>query len=1028
MTERKIVAEYTAKIDGYLAGLTKMKTATADFGKSLTSSVSKSTADWDKISGASLTAGAALAAGLGVAGKAAIDWESAWAGVNKTVDGTPAQMAALEQGLRNMAKTLPATHQEIAAVAEAAGQLGVRQADILGFTRVMIDLGETTNLTADEAATSIAQIANVMGTSGDEVDNFAATLVALGNAGASTESEILALAQRLSGAGKVAGASEAGVLSLANAMASVGIQAELGGSAMSRAMISMNSAVKSGGDKLEAFAKVAGVSAQEFAAQWQRDPVTAVQMFVAGLDRINKGGGDAAAALKEVGLKGTENAQVFLRLAGASDMLTESIALGSQAWQDNTALAAEAAKRYETDAARIQVAWNQAKDALITFGGAVAPIITAGAEALGSFASAVSSLPEPIQSAGASLGIAAAGALLFGGGVLKAATSGYELYKSVQQLKADVPAMASSLDRAGKAAAIAAKSFAVLQTAALLSSTTGSNTLGVEKMTLALLDSQDAAATLNRILADGSKLGGIYDGAITDIGTALDAAFNPGVAQQIDNVGGSILNALGGRNSSDIARSKDAFKEVGDVLASLVQSGHADRAAAIFDQIATSAKASGHSVDEVKKLMPGYTEALAAAESQQKLAGDSAAGAVSGVDKLGGALDESAKAAQDAAKAYQEAQNAIEMMGGGVRAEQAALRSYRDALADAQKAMKDGNATMDERRAALDKVAEASLAVVTKQMDMGRGADEIHASMQQQREAFIEVATAMTGSADMAAQLADAMGLIPDELRPVVEAVGVVESTAQVLDLGMSIFNLEGKTVTVEEAGADKSNRRVLTLDGSIFGLDGKTVQVQEIGATASGERVVMLDGQIYKLQGKTVTINANTTQAMSALAGIQAKLQAIQSKSVTVTVSRVYSGGAWENVGQFASGGAVRGPGTATSDSITARLSNGEHVLTAREVDLAGGQAAIYRMRQQIRHGMLRFAEGGAVDFSTMRTAPAAAYATRASVTTTASATPLDPATIRAALDGATLRLGPVDSITREVTAQLVTAYSRSV
>lgn len=126
MTERKIVAEYTAKIDGYLAGLAKMKTATGDFGKSLTSSVSKSTADWDKISGASLAAGAALAAGLGVAGKAAIDWESAWAGVNKTVDGTPAQMAALEQGLRNMAKTLPATHQEIAAVAEAAGQLGVK--------------------------------------------------------------------------------------------------------------------------------------------------------------------------------------------------------------------------------------------------------------------------------------------------------------------------------------------------------------------------------------------------------------------------------------------------------------------------------------------------------------------------------------------------------------------------------------------------------------------------------------------------------------------------------------------------------------------------------------------------------------------------------------------------------------------------------------------------------------------------------------------------------------------------------------
>ena len=61
-----------------------------------------------------LGAGTAMAAGLGVAVKAAMDWESAWAGVKKTVDGTPQQMAELEGELRGLAKTLPATHTEIA--------------------------------------------------------------------------------------------------------------------------------------------------------------------------------------------------------------------------------------------------------------------------------------------------------------------------------------------------------------------------------------------------------------------------------------------------------------------------------------------------------------------------------------------------------------------------------------------------------------------------------------------------------------------------------------------------------------------------------------------------------------------------------------------------------------------------------------------------------------------------------------------------------------------------------------------------
>lgn len=63
------------------------------------------------------------------------------------------------------------------------------------------------------------------------------------------------------------------------------------------------------------------------------------------------------------------------------------------------------------------------------------------------------------------------------------------------------------------------------------------------------------------------------------------------------------------------------------------------------------------------------------------------------------------------------------------------------------------------------------------------------------------------------------------------------------------------------------------------------------------------------------------------------------------------------------ATGGAVIGPGTGTSDEIPARLSNGEHVFTASDVAKAGGQGAMYRMRESIQSGtMPRFAKGGAV------------------------------------------------------------------
>ena len=110
-----------------------------------------------------VTAGAAIVATTGLTVKAAIDWQTAWTGVTKTVEGTPEELAAVEDGLRALTGVLPASHDEIAAVAEAAGQLGVKTQDVVGFTRTMVDLGETTNLTSDQAATALAQLMNIMG-------------------------------------------------------------------------------------------------------------------------------------------------------------------------------------------------------------------------------------------------------------------------------------------------------------------------------------------------------------------------------------------------------------------------------------------------------------------------------------------------------------------------------------------------------------------------------------------------------------------------------------------------------------------------------------------------------------------------------------------------------------------------------------------------------------------------------------------------------------------------------------------------
>jgi TP901 family phage tail tape measure protein len=344
-----------------------------------------------------LAAGAAIGVGLGLAVKAAIDWESAWTGVTKTVDGSPEQMAALEQSLRDLTGVLPATHEEIAGVAEAAGQLGIKRQDITAFTRTMLDLGATTNLSAGDAATALARFMNIMGTAPAQVSRLGSALVGLGNNSATTEAEILEMAMRIAGAGKTIGLSEDQVLAYAAALSSAGVEAEAGGSAISKVFVDIEQAVRGGGEELDKFAAVAGVTAEDFATAYRDDAAGAINMFVTGLGRMQSGGQDVFATLEDLGLSEIRVRDALLRLAGAGDLLTSSLHTGNKAWDENKALMEEAEKRYQTTEAQMAIAKNRVVDLAISMGEVLLPIVGEVAAFLGGLADVLGSLPGPVQ-------------------------------------------------------------------------------------------------------------------------------------------------------------------------------------------------------------------------------------------------------------------------------------------------------------------------------------------------------------------------------------------------------------------------------------------------------------------------------------------------------------------------------------------------------------------------------------------------------------------------------------------------------
>ena len=429
---QKATTQYDASLQRLGSDMAKLE---KQINNDIAAALKKQHDAMDKTGRAAFVFGAGVATALGLAANEAVKWETAWTGVTKTVDGSAAQMNVLEQQLRQLATTLPATHEEIAAVAEAAGQLGIQRDSIVGFTKTMIDLSQTTNLTADQAATDMARFANIMQTPQDQIDRLGASLVALGNAGASTEADILSMAMRIAGAGAQVGFTEGEVMGLANALSSVGIEAEAGGSAVSMIIKNIQLAVSTGGPKLEQFAKVAGMSATAFQKAWRDSAAGGLDAFVTGLGDISTSGGDVISVLNQMGITQIRQSDVLLRLAGAGDLLTESLDLGNQAWKDNTALLEEANKRYGTTASQVAIARNELRDAGITMGDTLLPAIAAVAGAMSDMIRTWQDLPGPIHDAVLVLGVVAGAIGLFGGAALiaipkiaafKAAVAGLE--------------------------------------------------------------------------------------------------------------------------------------------------------------------------------------------------------------------------------------------------------------------------------------------------------------------------------------------------------------------------------------------------------------------------------------------------------------------------------------------------------------------------------------------------------------------------------------------------------------------------
>ena len=419
--------------------------------------------------------------------QASMNFESAITGVAKTTDLTDSELATMSDSIKALSTEIPATTEEIAAVAEAAGQLGIQKDALLDFTEIMTMLGTATNMTADEAATALARFANITGMATDNYGRLGSVIVDLGNNFATTESEIVAMGTRLASAGKLAGLTEPEIMALAAAMSSVGIEAEAGGTAMTQTLNAIEKAVAKGGDDLAEFARIAGMSSEEFSSAWKNDAMSALTSFIGGLGKLDEQGESTVLVLEDLGLTGIRQSNMLKALGLAADQMTGAVNTANTAWQQNTALTNEANKRYATVQSRLTMMQNAYNNLKVAIGDAYTPALgksyELGAKVLNSFTEFVQKNPALVNAV-----TAFAGSI----GLVATALAGYTIAIKIARAATAAFATVSTVALGPIFAVTAAVAGAVAVVAAMATAFSSDAVPSVKELTEATRDMREA--------------------------------------------------------------------------------------------------------------------------------------------------------------------------------------------------------------------------------------------------------------------------------------------------------------------------------------------------------------------------------------------------------------------------------------------------------------------------------------------------------------------------------------------------------
>lgn len=323
-----------------------------------------------------LTVSAGIAAaGVGVAAAFASQ-ESAFTGVERTMArGTiPAQVREIEAALKDLSTQVPLTFQELSNIATIGNQMGIAAEDLISFTGTVSRFAAITGLSIDSVTKAFGGFMAQTGMSPALLENLGSAIAQVGIDSNATEEQILSLMREITAGATSAGFAADQIVGLSGTLASLQIAPERARGSLTTYFETLNKAVAGGGEDLENFARIVGVTGTELDRMVRAGEGNQVlRGFLDGLKDLDNV--DTTSALDNLGLAQLRVSDTFRRLSGSLAIYDRDQQNANVSFREATELQRQYGFILDDLSTKWQMFLNAATNAAAALGASVAPAI-----------------------------------------------------------------------------------------------------------------------------------------------------------------------------------------------------------------------------------------------------------------------------------------------------------------------------------------------------------------------------------------------------------------------------------------------------------------------------------------------------------------------------------------------------------------------------------------------------------------------------------------------------------------------------